>query len=734
MATFIVSNIGGNYNVGTTWIGGVAPSATDDIGFTNTSGDLNITVGSVCGGINFTNYIGLITFSSQLTVNGDINLGTGGYSTTGAGRIQANSSGTLTSNGVVWNSLIAFGGTNQVYTLADDWNINSELILGGTSLVTINGYNFYCTSLTMSSNAVINGSTNIVFNGTGTWLHLVNGIIYNNITINTTGTLTIYTARFGTGALVYISGIVVNLGALVLYGSSTLDTNGIIWNQVYIVSTGIITNNSTLTIDGSFTIGSGTVKTTINGSDVLIKGNFVYSSISDSGTGSSTFIFAGTGTWLSSGYLAHNVVINTIGTLTLSGNIYYFGGTFTYTAGTVITTSSTFFLGVGTILNCAGIIFNKIQFNISSTTITLLDDIYLTGEFRIAGSVTGTINGFSIYCGGSVYIVPDSYVAKGTTTLVLIGSGTWTHQSSSSISLPLTINTTGTYTFSGSGLKYGGSGSMFTYIKGTLINPKLALAGSSIIDSGLMVWDSFTNTASATVTLLSNFNVNGDFLINVNSLVINNFNIYVGGNLTRTTSGVFNGTSNLFLIGTGTWSDIYRSSVWTIPVTINTSGVITINDIRCPLVLKYISGTVVAVGTLNFYTSVLLDNTQDISWDSITIAAGGNISGSGIKCNNLLVNSNFNLEAGSTSIINNSLICIGTSAAPRTIGSIVPGIQANLILNNTGDQDVAHTNGRDINSNGGTTIYSYRVVSIINCDNWSTLPIITSINTNTILR
>ena len=117
MAVRTVSNTGGNWNATTTWVGGVVPSTTlDTVAFTATSGQLTVNVASTCIGIDFTNYVNTRTFTALLTVNGPVNLGTGGYTQAGASGITAGATATHTSGGVTWSRLWAFAGLSQTHT------------------------------------------------------------------------------------------------------------------------------------------------------------------------------------------------------------------------------------------------------------------------------------------------------------------------------------------------------------------------------------------------------------------------------------------------------------------------------------------------------------------------------------------------------------------------------------------------------------------------------------------
>ena len=184
MAVITVSILGGNWNATTTWVGGVIPSATlDTVAFTATSGNLTVNIASTCIGIDFTNYINTITFTSLLVINGPVNLGTGGYTQAGASGIQVGTTATLTSGGVIWSSLWTFAG-GGTFTLADNWNFTGTLNFSNTGGLNINDNTINTSNLTSTSASTVSGTTNIVFNGTGTWSNTSTGAVRNNITIN----------------------------------------------------------------------------------------------------------------------------------------------------------------------------------------------------------------------------------------------------------------------------------------------------------------------------------------------------------------------------------------------------------------------------------------------------------------------------------------------------------------------------------------------------------------------
>lgn len=67
MATIVAAAGGGNWSVGTTWVGGVAPTAADSAQVTATAGNITIDAGSVCRGADFTGYLGTLTHTAGVT-------------------------------------------------------------------------------------------------------------------------------------------------------------------------------------------------------------------------------------------------------------------------------------------------------------------------------------------------------------------------------------------------------------------------------------------------------------------------------------------------------------------------------------------------------------------------------------------------------------------------------------------------------------------------------------------
>ena len=662
MATRTVSNTGGNWSATAAWVGGVVPIAGDAVNFTATSGNLTVNVSTAnLIGITFATYVGTITFNNNINTSGTVNLGTGGYTQAGASGLNLIGTTTLTSGGVTWSRTLTFAGTSITYTLSANWTNTGTVTFGGTTATTINGNTLNIGgNLTSTTTAIVSGTTVINFNGTGTWSNSSTGVIRNNLTVNTAGTLTISgTVYYNTGILTYTAGTVVTTGStLNIIASTTLNTNGISWNNISTSTSLTITLGSNLTLTGTLTVGTVGVATLsfvlggfniisssanlsvansntftvpqnliftnvildavtiLNGNQISILGNLTKNTTSTT-TGTTTLVLAGTGTWSngSTGAIRNNLTINTAGTITISGTVYYDIGTLTYTAGTLVTAGSTLNIGAATTLNTNGIIWN----NINTTTgvvITLGSNLTLTGTLSLGNAVTSfVLGGFNLISinanltmqgTNSTFTMPANQTFKtltvvgtatlngntltitenltinaslgGTTSIIYAGTGSWSALNAGClISNILTINTAGILTISG--IVYKASG-LFTYTAGTIDDT----TGTVAVQSLTLNLSGFTFRkllVNNTITLSSNINAttfgtwgsnNTGFILAGNTL---NFTHLEIGNLGITTlptnwvcqdieftsisSGVLSGNSitingNILQSGSGSYS------------------------------------------------------------------------------------------------------------------------------------------------------------------------------------
>jgi len=706
MAIITVSNAGGNWNTGATWVGGVVPSTTlDTVAFTATSGQLTVNVASTCIGINFTNYVNTITFTNTLTVNGAINLGTGGYTQAGASGLIAGATSTLTSGGVTWSRLFTFAGVSQTFTLADNWTISGNITINGTTSVIINGNTLNIGgTLTQTTTAIVSGTTAFNFNGTGTWSNSSTGPIRNNTTINTTGTLTIGTnVYYDTGTLTRTSGTVITTGSTLNIGAATtLTTNGITWNNINTTTGVVITLGSNLTLTGTLSLGNGvtsfvlggfnlistnanlnmlagtatftmpsnqTFKTlTITGINASINANTLTITenltINNSVGGTTAIIYAGTGTWTASNtasLISNILTINTAGTLTISGIVYKATGLFTYTAGTIIDTGATVIIATSSTLNISGKTWNKLLVN---------------------GTMTLTSN---------INAITFGTTGPNATSFVLGGN---------------TLN--------------------FTHLE-------LGNSGTTTLPTAWVCQNiEFVNALAG--------------ILNTNSITIN-------GNIIQSGGSTYSGTTTFTYAGTGTWTAPSINSYFSNSFTINTAGVLLFISANLGGgIFTYTAGTIVTTGsTLNIILSGTTMNDGIIIWYNV-VARTNVIS---ITLNNQLIASNaltidnsqltfggtdgtfdvyyLNLNSSGTIARNPKLVSTktyrvragftsqGTLAFPITLSSTVAASPAIFTVDSGATIDVGFVNATDIDSSLGRRIYSYKG-SFVNTLNWDLLP------------
>lgn len=382
MATYYFRNANGNWGAAASWsitsggpANGAVPTVLDDAYFDSNSGSCTFnTTGFVCktlicSGVGPGNYIGTFTFTNGVVVSGNITLSSG-MTITGSGILTANITSTFTSNGKTWPAGLTFAG-NSTFTLADNLTVTGPISLSGSNL-NINSNTLYIgNNLTHTTATSVVGTTNFIFNGTGTWSHTSTGLIQNNVTISATAILTIGTSVYWGGttgnSLINIGGIVITTGStLYLAGSTTgvstiinVDSNGIIWNNITVTSgtfVGTINLLSDLYFSGTLVNGNATTGTVVNGSTIYcISGRLDGFGNGSSLGGTSTLIFKGNSTWytLYSGFsLGFNIIIDCerLG-LSPSGTVgYHYGSTVTYVRGSFNKTD-TFRISGNTLIN-----------------------------------------------------------------------------------------------------------------------------------------------------------------------------------------------------------------------------------------------------------------------------------------------------------------------------------------------------------------------------------------------
>ena len=270
-----------NWNAGTSWSltssivlnnpSNLFPVAGDIVIFDGSSSNVVINVASTCTSLNFGGFTGNMDMQNTLTI---VSVGTLVFSssmtiTGSSGLIFSLTTGSIqtTSNGFVWTNPLTINGTNPTITLNDNFLISGLTTIATTSTTNINGaFEFRCQGLTISSTAVITGTAKIRFNyNGGTWT-MSNASAEFRSSVDIAANLTIGTnIYYNSGVLTYLSGTVTTTGSTLNITSTqanyntTLNTNGITWNNIIINKTTAAALNVTLS---SLLSASGTLRIT----------------------------------------------------------------------------------------------------------------------------------------------------------------------------------------------------------------------------------------------------------------------------------------------------------------------------------------------------------------------------------------------------------------------------------------------------------------------------------------
>ena len=432
----------------------------------NIGGSISTSTNGVCSGTTLFNINGTGTWSGTaaiknnltintagtITVSGSVSYSTGtltytaGTVTTTGSTLTIAASTTLNTSGITWNA-ITFTTNNSTITLLSDLVSIGSIIHANSGVITFNGFNFYIGgSITLSNHRVFNGTTKIIFNtSTSQTINVDNayaGGIRNDLDINATGTVNIAWLSYGGGTLNYIAGTVIfsSYKTLAIVSSCTLNNvSGINWHNIA-VANATVTLASDLICNGTFSVVIG-ASSIFNGNTLYLGGNITISSNSVSAlTGTTNIIYNGTGTWTAAGAIKNNLTVNTSGTLTISGNVYYSTGTLTYTTGTVTVTSSTLNILGSSILSSTGINWNNVI--IKTGTITLNSLLNINGTLTLASSSN------VVFTGTSGFTVANLLCNTAGRTLTIKSSLTYTVNSSliltgaSGSKITITSNTT----------------------------------------------------------------------------------------------------------------------------------------------------------------------------------------------------------------------------------------------------------------------------------------------------
>ena len=236
------------------------PGSADDVTFDGAgTGNTAAVVSATITVLSFTvtgGYTSTITHNAVLTVAGNVTLNTS-YTIAGSSAMTISATSTITSGGKTWPNAMTWSGAN---TKTISGNLTVSGLLTVSSLTTLNQTGtdtlILAGGLTNSSGA-ISGTARIKLTG-GTWTGGASSAISNNLDF--AGNITLGTnVSFGgvSCTLTYISGTITTTSStLTLAGISTLNTNGITFNNITVGASIFCTINSLLTATGNFTINA----------------------------------------------------------------------------------------------------------------------------------------------------------------------------------------------------------------------------------------------------------------------------------------------------------------------------------------------------------------------------------------------------------------------------------------------------------------------------------------------
>lgn len=582
----------------------------------------------------------------------------------------------------------------------------------------------------------VSGTSNIVFNGTGNLSS--SGAVDLDVTIDTAGTITMHGWMYGPlgfimgdATIEWVNGTV-NGSVLGFSGNTTVISNGHSWGcgtyiaggtsvvnfaddfissgDMYLSGTGTFGGDGEITIGGDIrpgTAAGGTLTiekditcsgeiTTYGGYQIAFSivlngaGKNIYCAesidiygVSTTITGTATVVLNGTGSIHSggvSGYISVPINIETSGTITISGSLYYRTGTITYTSGTVTTTSSELVIQSNCGLDTDGMTWNNISVS-GASGITLYSDVQCA---TFAPSATVIFAGdYDIKCSKSLTVGAN---ISGTAGIILNGTGTWSHSSSSySISNDVTIDTAGTITLSGSNLRY--STGTFKYVSGTVTTTSsdFGVIGSCSLDVSGISFNIFRTTATSTLTLLDNINcasfiVGGETVCSGSHSIVCD-GIIIASSLTISDDLYVNGDMSITI-----WVGSVSSDGKTITITGNLSN------------SRGASGF---VGT----STVVFDGTSTVTGEStfynLTINPGKTVI----------------FSSGTPQTITNNITMCGEEGSRITLSASTPGIAASL-SKAEGVVECSYIDVTDVNVTGGASWYAGSTGTVTNSAGW----------------
>ncbi len=489
---------------------------------------------TVLNNITFAKSGGIVSLNHSITVNGTLTITSGSLNSAGFG-IDAKGDWVNNSTYTASSNTVTFSGTGTQ-------------TLSGSSSPTFYGLTINKSSGTLAlSNAITVSNTLSMTAGTldnsGSNISLGNGanIIVDQGTIQAT-------PSFGTTVNVTYTGTGDKTA------NNALPTGSTVLNNVTFGKTGTVTLGHAITVNGTFTISSGTLNTdATNNYAITLKGDWINNGTFTPNTSTTTFSSSGTQTISGSSSTAFGslTVNKPTGSLVL-GSPVSASGTVTLTAGTLDNTGSQITLGNGaTIVKDAGLFQSTPTFgttvnvqytgngsisvgNEMPTSSTVLNDV----TFGKSGTVTltnpMTVNGILTISSGILN-------TDGTSNFAIDAKGNWVNN--------------GTFTVNNSPVTFSGT---------------TAMSGSGSHDFAA-VTVSGALTAPSALNISGNFTNNGTFTHNAGTVTLNGSS---SSNLAGTQKTTFN---NLLFSKSSGGVTITGDSVKIVTLASITSGTLTTN-------------------------------------------------------------------------------------------------------------------------------------------------------------
>lgn len=438
MATYYFRSTGTNWGTAGDWsstpspsyTAGAVPTTADDAVFEAASANCIINAGATrnCLNLTCTSYTGTLTFNTNLTVLGNVTLGSASMTMAGSSTLALTPGTTLalSSGGCVCAvpmSITRSTGTATL-TFSSNWTQSGSFTLSGTTIWTFNGFTLTLkgSSVAWNNVATIGGTTALLFApdlGTTTTVTSSTGARWGfaSVTINGAGSINLnldFTLSTNI-VFTYTAGTVTHTG-LVTLSSTTLNTNGMSFQNGATIN---VSNTTTLTSDvtftGSFTIPSSLPTINPAGRNVYIGGSFTNNNTGGTPPGLANLVMNGTGNVIgtSTFALTNPLIINTSGTITFSGSISWLR-TLTFTAGTIVSTGSTISCNSSSTFTINGTGFNLSTFTTSSSATFAGTEGFTIGTFT--AQTAGTTQTFS---SGDTYTITTALNLLGTVASAL---------------------------------------------------------------------------------------------------------------------------------------------------------------------------------------------------------------------------------------------------------------------------------------------------------------------------